>query len=130
MSGRTTDAGFTLIESLVAMAVLAVGAVSLLIAAESHAARVGGVIDRTAARWVAETRLTELRLGLVPDAGPVETFGRRWAVTKTFVPTNDPDVARLEIDVALSNDTTGGGVSNPLFRLTGYAEQPADGEDG
>ena len=60
----SNDAGFTLIEALVAMVVLALGAVSLLAATEGHTARITAITDRTTARWVAENRLTELRLGL------------------------------------------------------------------
>ena len=38
-----SDAGFTLIESLVALAVLAVAAVSLLMATEAYVARIAGL---------------------------------------------------------------------------------------
>ncbi|MFC6642478.1 type II secretion system minor pseudopilin GspI [Sulfitobacter profundi] len=60
---RQADAGFTLIEALVAMAVLALGAVSLLSASEGHTRRITDLSDRVAARWAAEYRLSELRAG-------------------------------------------------------------------
>ena len=40
---RKSDAGFTLIEALVAMTVLALGAVSLLAATEGHTARITAI---------------------------------------------------------------------------------------
>lgn len=120
---RSSEAGFTLIEALVAMAVLAVGAVSLLTATESHSTRIGQVIDRTAARWAAETRLTELRLGLTPDPGPVESFGRSWRVSEANVTTDDPALARVTVSVAPAE-----GTASALVTLTGYLE--SEGEPG
>ncbi len=123
MTHRDPEAGFTLIEALVAMTVLAVGAVSLLTATESHVARIGQVVDRTAARWAAETRLTEFRLDLVPEQGPVESLGRSWAVQAESAPTDDPALARVTVTVAPAEAE-----GAPLVTLTGYvevAEEPA-----
>ncbi|MCE0507405.1 type II secretion system minor pseudopilin GspI [Roseivivax sp. GX 12232] len=65
MTGRRDpEAGFTLIEALVAMAVLAVSAVTLLSAAERHVAQTRGLSDRIIARWVAENALVAQQLGL------------------------------------------------------------------
>ncbi|SLN12958.1 hypothetical protein ROJ8625_00379 [Roseivivax jejudonensis] len=61
---RATDAGFTLIEALVAMTVLGFGAVTLLTAAERHAAETRGLADRIVARWVAENALVTTQLGV------------------------------------------------------------------
>ena len=117
MTRRDPEAGFTLIEALVAMAVLAVGAVSLLTATESHAARIGQVIDRTAARWAAEARLTEIRLGLAPEEGQVESLGRFWAVEAETASTDDPTLARITVTVAPAEAR-----GAPLVTLTGYVE--------
>ncbi len=125
MTRHDPEAGFTLIEALVAMTVLAVGAVSLLTATESHAVRIGQVVDRTAARWASEARLTELRLGLVPEEGPVESLGRSWAVRAESAPTDDPALARVTVTVTAAPAEAEGA---PLFTLTGYveaAEEPA-----
>lgn len=113
---RSSDAGFTLMEALVAMAVLAVGAVSLLGVTEGHAVRIGQVIDRTAARWAAETRLTELRLGLLPEVGLVESYGHQWAVAVETEPTDDPNLSRITVTVAPD------GKSGALVSLIGYVQ--------
>ncbi|QFT61972.1 prepilin-type N-terminal cleavage/methylation domain-containing protein [Roseivivax sp. THAF30] len=60
---RAPDAGFTLIEALVAMTVLGFGAATLLTAAERHAAETRGLADRIVARWVAENALVSVQLG-------------------------------------------------------------------
>ncbi len=118
---RASDAGFTLIEALVAMTVLAVGAVSLLAATEGHSARIGHVTDRISARWAAEARLTELRLGLSPEPGPVESYGRNWNLFATFVPTNDPALSRVTVEA------TPVGSDQALVTLTGYLDTPEGG---
>lgn len=117
MQARQPDGGFTLIEALVAMAVLALGAVSLLAATEGHTARISALTDRITARWVAENRLAEVRLGLVDEA---EMMGQDWSVTTTTTATTDPTLQRVTVDVGRvdGSDTT-------LVSLTGYAETEA-----
>ena len=68
------DDGFTLIETLVALAVLATGAVALLGVVEDHTGRIAGLEDRVTLRWVAENRLVQPAWDAV--------FGRRAAVTE------------------------------------------------
>jgi general secretion pathway protein I len=111
---RQPDAGFTLIEALVAMTVLALGAVSLLAATEGHTARITAITDRTIARWVAENRLAELRLGLTGLPDQTDMLGHDWRVTTTLTPTSDPALQRLTVDVARTGDT--------LVSLNGYGE--------
>ena len=56
------DEGFSLIEALVALAILAIAAAGLIRASEAHVDAVRGFEQRAAAQWVAENRLAELRL--------------------------------------------------------------------
>jgi general secretion pathway protein I len=79
MSGR--DAGFTLIETLVAMTVLAIGGLTLLTAVRVHADRVADLSDRVAARWVAENELAAMALRI--DVAPEwrRMLGQDWAVS-------------------------------------------------
>lgn len=118
---RRPEAGFTLIEALVAMAVLAVGAVALLAATEGHSARIGQVVDRISARWAAEARLAELRLGVAPEPGPVESYGRSWTLSATFSSTTDPALSRVTIGTAPV------GSDQALFTLTGFLDGPEGG---
>ena len=115
---QNTDAGFTLIEALVAMTVLALGAVSLLAATEGHTSRITAITDRTTARWVAENRLTELRLGLGLGLGQLadqtDMMGQDWQVTTTLTPTSDPGLQRVTVAVGQANTI--------LVSLNGYAE--------
>ena len=124
MTARHAQAGFTLMEALVAMAVLALGAVSLLTATEGHAARISAVTDRTLARWVAEQTLTAARLGL-PEETRVSVMGRAFPVEVTQTPTDDPDLSAITVDVMAP---TGDSATGTLYRVTGYTITGADGE--
>lgn len=111
---RQDDAGFTLIEALVAMAVLALGAVSLLSATQGHSKRIADLSDRVAARWAAEYRLSEVRAGVVIGAEPLEVYGIEFDLDVTRRPTSDPDVQAVSVGSALS------GTDRVLYILDGY----------
>lgn len=117
---NNTEAGFTLLEVLVALAVLAVGAVSLLTATQTHITRISQIENRTVARWVADNRLAALRIGVrQPDV--VDMLGQRWDVVVTRIETEDPDLQRVDVAVALSSD------NRNLFKLTGFIDTAAGG---
>jgi general secretion pathway protein I len=94
-----SDAGFTLIESLVALTILAVSAVSLLMATEAYVARIDGLESRALAQLVAENRLAEIELGLEPNPGPAVVLGRAFRVAETRTPTEDPELERVDVEV-------------------------------
>lgn len=124
-AGRTGEAGFTLIEALVAMAVLATGAVGLLTAVERHAGLARGLGDRTIARWAAQDRLAEIALGL-PASGPAVTMmDIEWTISSTLSATADPDLVRVDVDVAPMGGARGG----PLVRMTGFVDAMAVPEE-
>ncbi len=117
-------AGFTLVEILLALAVLA-------IALTATARSLGGALDttaalrdRTLARWVAEDRLAEIELrGEWPDLdvneGDADMGGRafRWRQETGVTPA--ARMRRVEVSVFLA------GTASPLAKLTGFVEQPA-----
>lgn len=79
---RDPQAGFTLIETLVALAVLGTGAVALLGVVEDHAGRIAGLEDRIAMRWAAENRMAARHLGLDPLPEWERVFDTRFEVTE------------------------------------------------
>lgn len=119
-AANSNDAGFTLLEVLVALAVLAVGAVSLLTATQTHVSRISDIENRTVARWVADNRLVALRIDMQqPDV--VDMLGQRWGVVVSRTETEDPDLQRVDIAVALSSNT------RDLFKLTGFVDKAVNG---
>jgi len=115
--------GFTLIEILVALLVLA-------IALTATARSLGAAIDTTAAlrdralaRWVAEDHLTTLELQRAwPDPnvkeGDAEMGGRPFHWREETTPTPAARMRRVEVSVFLP------GTDSPLVRLSGFLEQP------
>lgn len=117
---RVADAGFTLIETLVALAVLATSAVALLGATQAHIARIADLETRAAAQWAAENMLAELTLGLTPDQSAEAMLGIGFQLAAINTPTTDPDLARVEITAA---DAANGQV---FARLTGFLDLRAE----
>lgn len=117
MTGEGGEAGFTLIETLVALAVLAIASIGLIRASEAHLDSVRGLELRTAAQWVAENRLTELNLpGSSGRDGEVAMLGQRWQVSSTFAATSDPDLRIVHILVRPA------GKPEAIFGLDGFVD--------
>jgi general secretion pathway protein I len=112
------DEGFTLVEAMVALVVLAVATAGLIRASEAHIDRIGGLQSRVVAQWVAENRLVELGLAHSTSTGDplVEMLGRKWAVHVASKATDDPDLAA--VDVAVSEP----GAASPLVTLGGFVD--------
>jgi general secretion pathway protein I len=112
-AGRAPEAGFTLVETLVALAVLSLSAVAILGATEGHVRRVADLRARAAAQWAAENHLAELTLGLAAAPAPAPLLGHRFALQAEVAATADPDLRRVTVTAA----ETGGGAR---VRLTGF----------
>jgi len=115
--------GFTLLEILVALAVLAI---ALTATARSMGAAIdttAALRDRTLARWVAEDKLAQLELGrewpaLDTKEGDADMGGRafRWRQQTSASPV--ARMRRVELSVFQP------GTDSPLARMTGFLEQP------
>ena len=100
---RRGDSGFSLIEALVALAVLAIATVGLMRAVESHIDSTRGLERRAAAMWVAENRLAELEAG-IPGADRQEMLGEPWRIAVDRQNTSDPEITRVRIAVTALRD--------------------------
>lgn len=111
------DAGFSLIEAMVALTVLAIATVGLIGATEQHIDSTRAVERRAVAMWVAENRLAELEVG-APEAGvsTVEMLGRRWDVAVRRRGTDDPAIDQVRIAVSAA------GEQGALATLDGFLE--------
>jgi general secretion pathway protein I len=75
--------GFTLLEVLIALAIVALSVGALLGTVTSSASSIAYLKDKTLAEWVALNRLTEIRIAkIMPDpgkrTGSAEMAGMRW----------------------------------------------------
>lgn len=101
---RAPEQGFSLIEALVALLILAITTVSLIRASETHVDSIRGLELRAAALWVAENRLAELNLpGAPTPSAKVEMLGSTFDVTVAEQPTDDAALRAVQITVAAAN---------------------------
>lgn len=110
MSGDTPptprDNGFTLVEALVALTILAIAAVGLIGAAEAHINSIAALESRSAAQWVAENRIAELTVApdlAPPDYAQVEMLGQTFTVRIAGNESEDPDLDAMTISVSELN---------------------------
>jgi general secretion pathway protein I len=97
-------AGFTLIEVVVALAIVAIGMSAAILAVGQTASDSTYLRDKTLAHWVAMNRLTEVRLqGKAPavdeTSDEVEMAGRKWHWTMTVTQTPVQTMQRIDISV-------------------------------
>ena len=113
------DQGFSLIEVLVALTILALGAGALIEVGQTHVDRIRQIEARSVAGMLAQNQLVEMRLGLRPiedQSVDQEMMGGTWRISVRSQPTNDPDLVR--VDIAVSE--TGASVSSA--DLTGFVD--------
>lgn len=117
--------GFTLLEVLVALAVLALAMAALVRTASQEARSLADERERTLAQWVAANAIAETRLSTpLPSSGQrsgeVEMGGRRWRWDLTISLATDDGIRRLDVAVRPAQDRSPQG-SQPLLVLSGFA---------
>lgn len=96
--------GFTLIEVLVALAIVTIGMAAVMSAITSSADTVSYLRDKTFAQWVALNQIATLRLSGQMTAtgnsdGDTEYAGRTWHWRQEVTATEVPGVVRIDIKV-------------------------------
>ncbi|WP_029417993.1 type II secretion system minor pseudopilin GspI [Brevundimonas bacteroides] len=112
--------GYSLMEALVAMFILAIATVGLTRATQAHVDGVRGLEDRVVAQWVAENRLTELNLkggAAAADVSTVTMMARQWDVRVSRRATEDPDLIAVEVAVGPA------GSGEETIQLSGFVDQ-------
>ena len=116
---QSGEDGFTVIEALIAMAILAISAVALIGVSEAQVGRIDGLETRAIGLWIAENRLVELELlgsSAATDKESVTMLGRDFDVSLAFAETSDPDLLEVRIGVAEA------GRAGPVSALGGFID--------
>ncbi len=119
--------GFTLLELLVALAILSIVALTALKNNSSMIANASYLRDKTLAHWVAMNKAAELRLAgqlVVDDGEKGKTImaERRWSWQVTGKATPDPYIQLVDIEVwsEPSDKSEMSDNGTPLARLSMY----------
>ena len=99
-----TQSGFTLIEILIALLVIAIALSVGLRSAILHTNNAAYLRDHTFAHWVALNKVAELRLqrqwiALGDDTGRQIQGGIQWHWKTQIIKTIDPDLRKVEVHV-------------------------------
>jgi general secretion pathway protein I len=101
---RRAGAGFTLIEVVVAVAVVALGLAAAFSSITRTAAFTTRLQERTLATWIAQNRIVEFRLQpAAPEVGrsdgDVEFAGQDWVWNAEVIATQVETLRRVEVEV-------------------------------
>jgi general secretion pathway protein I len=114
--------GFTLVEVLVALVVVALGLTALMVAVNGTARTSGLLRDKTLAQWIALNRLAEVRLNVVKfgqntDTGELNFASRKWHYDTRYFDTSIASMKRVVVRVYLGDAKTKG---NPVAQAVGF----------
>lgn len=121
MRSSDPSRGFTLVEVLVALAIVSVGMLAVFKVIGDTANNVAYLRDRSFAAWIADNQLTELRLtGEMPSVdetkGQVEFAGRRWHWVQKVATTPVDGLRRIDVSVRREDDAEG----SSLITIAGF----------
>lgn len=117
--------GFTLLEVMVALLIVAIslgGAVKVIGNAAANSSRMN---NKTFANWVALNQIAKLRITKEwPKFGKVkgddEMAGRKWIWSQESIKTDDDNIRRIELSVWSENDEK----SAPFVTVVGFLPKP------
>ncbi len=144
---RSSRGGFTLIEVLVALAIVAIGMTALMSALTSSANTTVFMRDKTLAEWVALNQIEAVRLALQRPTkgetdGDAEMAGRKWKWHQEIMETEVKGIMRVDVSAkpsevagdsnwyATASGIMGDALALPRGDMDFYAREPAAGTGG
>jgi len=115
--------GFTLLEVMVALVIISLALAGVASSMGQMIDTANTMRDRTYASWIAQNKITELRLsGILPEVG--ETSGEEdyanttWAWTANISETGIENLMKVDVSVSYP------GVDQPVRLVTGFIGEP------
>ncbi|MGE5318541.1 MAG: type II secretion system minor pseudopilin GspI [Hyphomicrobiaceae bacterium] len=121
---RTTARGFTLVEVLVALAVLAIALAAVMRAMAQAIDTTATLRQHEVALWVAQNRLVQHEMSqdwpsVDTTDGDADMGGRKWYWREQVSTTPAPKIRRIEITIRETADS-----KETVAKLVGYLRQP------
>ncbi|MCG7927554.1 MAG: type II secretion system minor pseudopilin GspI [Candidatus Thiodiazotropha taylori] len=118
------NSGFTLLEILIALAILAIALTSIISVASNQSVNVAYLRDKTLAHWVAMNQMTELQVtnqwpATGSKKGKEEMGLQEWHWQREVSKTPDDRVRQVEIRVFRNKDD-----ESSVTRLVSFLSQP------
>jgi general secretion pathway protein I len=116
--------GFTLLEVLIALAILALGMMAVIGTAGNTSRTAARLRDVTFASWVGMNELSMLRVAQTWPSGDsldgdADMGGQKWHWKATMTKTQDPALLRIDIDVSFPDKP-----DDAVTRVTGFMGLP------
>lgn len=115
--------GFTLIEVVVALAIVGFAMASVAGVMNRMISDAGALRDRTYASWIAQNKIAEFRLaGVIPEvgesSGEVDYANTSWAWSAEVSETGVENLLKVDVTVSYA------GVDEPIRQVTGFIGEP------
>jgi general secretion pathway protein I len=126
MAQRRNHGGFTLLEVMVALAVLAIALAALIKGVSANSANAAYLRDKSFAHWVGMNVVAEQQLAgewkeKGVKRGEEEMGNHTWYWSAKVSETFDEDVRRLDVEVRANEERD----ASPLATLVAYLPRPA-----
>jgi len=117
---KFSQAAFTLIEIMVALAIIALTMGAIIENTTASTKTAAYLRDKTIASWIAQNEITLIRAKRLwsnksNKQGSVEMAGQEWLWKMSIKKTDDKDMRRITVDVFLADDD-----SQIMASMTGF----------
>lgn len=117
---RMKNNGFTLIEVLIALAILSIALTAIIKSTSQNIKDTLYIQNKTIANWVANEIVAEAEAGIlkVPDppdklSDKIDMLGQKWLWQASIKPSPNPKIKELNVSVSLNSN-------KKIIQLTGY----------
>ncbi len=117
--GNDRAAGFTLLEVMIALLVIALGIGAVINTTSESGWKSSQLKEKTIASWIAQNQIAEYRARRIWDnksnvSGDVEMANTDWTWRMKISKTDDPSLRRIDVDVYLDDAEV------PTSSMTGF----------
>jgi general secretion pathway protein I len=124
LRGDSGQSGFTLLEAMVALVIVALGMMAIVTQLNRYVTAALFVEEKTLASWVATNKIVELSVAstwpaLGDDEEEIEFAGRMWQCEIEVSETPVENLRRIDVEVALADDP-----ERVLHKVSGLVEPP------